>query len=355
LGSKTPDDEALTYRGEIQIQQGKLNEAIQTLQTVTSRNPGMAVAHYQLGTAFVRSGDLGRAGAEWQEAIRAQPDMGEAHRSLANLALQKNDMPGLEYSAGQVIRLQPAAADGYALRAFALMGRKQFPAAEMDARKAIQLAPQTGIGYLQMGHLNTLLHRFSEAESWYKQSLIHDPNSGDALRGLLQIYQLQNQTDKAIAAANAQITASPNNSVFYELLGSLFVGKKDYKGAETALRKAVELDKHNANAFASLGKVQQVEGNTDAALETYNNGIKENPNVAALYILSGDAYGKKHDLEKAKSAYQSALQVKRDDPYASNNLAYVLLEIGGNADLALRLAQTARRGLPDRSGVADTL
>ena len=60
-------------------------------------------------------------------------------------------------------------------------------------------------------------------------------------------------------------------------------------------------------------------------------------------------------LDKAKSAYQSALQIKRDDPTASNNLAYVLLETGGNADLALQLAQTARRAMPESSNVADTL
>jgi tetratricopeptide (TPR) repeat protein len=33
----------------------------------------------------------------------------------------------------------------------------------------------------------------------------------------------------------------------------------------------------------------------------------------------------------------------------------VLLETGGNADIALPLAQTARRGLPELSNVADTL
>jgi tetratricopeptide (TPR) repeat protein len=183
----------------------------------------------------------------------------------------------------------------------------------------------------------------------------HDPNSGDALRGLVNLYLAQKQTDKAIAAANSQIALSPNNSGFYSLLGSLFAQKKDYKAAEPALKKAIELDKHNPDAVATLGTVQSAQGDEDAALATYTSGVKDNPNVAALYILMGGVYEKKHDLEKAKSAYQNALQIKRDDPVASNNLAYLLLQTSGNADLALRLAQTARRGLPDLSNVADTL
>jgi Flp pilus assembly protein TadD len=40
---------------------------------------------------------------------------------------------------------------------------------------------------------------------------------------------------------------------------------------------------------------------------------------------------------------------------ASNSLASVMLQSGGNLDVALSLAQTARRGLPQSSGVADTL
>jgi cellulose synthase operon protein C len=40
---------------------------------------------------------------------------------------------------------------------------------------------------------------------------------------------------------------------------------------------------------------------------------------------------------------------------AANNLAYLLLEHGGNVDVALSLAQTARRALPDAPNTADTM
>jgi len=40
---------------------------------------------------------------------------------------------------------------------------------------------------------------------------------------------------------------------------------------------------------------------------------------------------------------------------ASNNLAYVMLQQGGNLDVAFAMAQTARRQLPDNPNSADTL
>jgi len=53
--------------------------------------------------------------------------------------------------------------------------------------------------------------------------------------------------------------------------------------------------------------------------------------------------------------YQKALSIQPDDPVAANNLAYLLLEHGGSVNVALNLAQTARRGLPDQANSADTL
>jgi tetratricopeptide (TPR) repeat protein len=53
--------------------------------------------------------------------------------------------------------------------------------------------------------------------------------------------------------------------------------------------------------------------------------------------------------------YQKALQIQPDNALASNNLAYIMLEQGGNVDVALSMAQVARRGMPDSPNAADTL
>ena len=96
-------------------------------------------------------------------------------------------------------------------------------------------------------------------------------------------------------------------------------------------------------------------GAVDETLDTYAEAIAANPKEPAFYILTGVADEHMHELDKAKAAYQTALQLRPDNPQASNNLAYVLLETNGSVDLALQLAQTARRSMPESSNVADTL
>jgi Flp pilus assembly protein TadD len=49
------------------------------------------------------------------------------------------------------------------------------------------------------------------------------------------------------------------------------------------------------------------------------------------------------------------LNLNPQHPLASNNLAKLMIQTGGNLDVALSLAQTARRGMPNSPAVADTM
>ncbi|MDR3409355.1 MAG: tetratricopeptide repeat protein, partial [Formivibrio sp.] len=166
----------------------------------------------------------------------------------------------------------------------------------------------------------------------------------------------QKQVDRAIEAANAQILRSPANSNFYDLLGgALFHLKKDLGGAETALQKSVELDKHNADALIQLCQVLAMRGNIDKAIALGSDSLKENPRQPNLDILLGDLYVSRSDWKNAQNAYQSALANDSQNPVASIDLAKVILNSGGSFDVALALAQTALRGLPNSPTVAETL
>ena len=61
LKSNPKDDGALIYRSQMQINDGDFNDAAQTLQTVVSNPPNNMQAHYALGVALQRQGNLDRA------------------------------------------------------------------------------------------------------------------------------------------------------------------------------------------------------------------------------------------------------------------------------------------------------
>jgi tetratricopeptide (TPR) repeat protein len=61
------------------------------------------------------------------------------------------------------------------------------------------------------------------------------------------------------------------------------------------------------------------------------------------------------DPNAAEDYYKKALANQPDQPQASNNLAYLMMERGQDIDVALSLAEAAHRGLPNSPSTADTL
>jgi len=356
LKANAHDIDALVYKAQMQIRQGDGAGAASTLQTALRNDPDNAIAHYQLGIAYNLQHDEARAQSEWREAVRIRPDLTDAQRSLAAMELQRGDIDGLMNTAQQIITAQPYSPDGFLLKGAAELARKDYTGAQQDAQFAMQRAPQSPAPCVQLGNVQLSQKHYPDAEKFYQQALDKDPSSPEGLSGLMNTYFAEKEIDKAVAAANAQIAKSPNNSNFYDLLGTaLFNGKKDLPGAEAALRKAIELDKSNTDALEKLGKVQIQEGNADQAIVLYQQSIKDNPRDVRFYILSGELYESKQNWDQAKSMYQQALALQPDQPLASNNLAYVILQTGGNVDVALAMAQTARRGMPESANAADTL
>ena len=347
---------ALVYRAQLQLRDGHPDQAIESLQTAIKSDPDSGIAHFNLGVAFDQQGNLQRAQGEWQQAARLRPDWPDPQRSLASLALRKDDMSTLQQAADELVRIQPTSPQGYVLRAVSFIRRGQVSKAEEDIRKAIEVTPANAAGYTVLGNLRLFQKRYDDAVTAYRLALDRDPGSGEALNGLINTDLAQKQVDKAIDDANAQIAKVPGSSALYDLLGTvLFNYKKDLAGAEAAFTKATELDKNNSDALIKLGQVQVAKGSVPTAIATYENSLKDHPREITFYVLLGQLYDVQHNSPKAKEAYQKALEIDSNNALASNNLAYLILQSGGDVDEAVSLAQTARRGNPDSPNAADTL
>jgi tetratricopeptide (TPR) repeat protein len=98
-----------------------------------------------------------------------------------------------------------------------------------------------------------------------------------------------------------------------------------------------------------------VKGDIDQAISLGERSLKANPRQQNLCILLGGLYQSKRDWKKAEDAYQKALAINSQNPVAANELARLMLSTGENLDVALSLAQTAGKGLPNSPAVADTL
>lgn len=356
LNASPGDGDALLFRSEMQISDGELAPAVSTLQTLIKNAPDQSEAHYALGVAYKKQGDLNRAEGEWREALRLNPDSLNAERAIADSAMEQGDMRRLQVAATQLIRMQPASPQGYALRALSNINLKQYDQAAAAIQKAIEVAPQSAYGYVQLGNLKLVQGNYEEAVRAYKAALDRNSNSVDAVRGLASAYIAEKQVDKAVVAVNSAIAGSPSNSDYYVLLGGiLFRNKANLIAAETTLKKATALNPHDPVAWMLLCEVKASQGKTDEAVDVDEAALRANPSQVALYLLLGRLYESKADWQSAETAYRNAQAVNSQNPLVSVSLARAMLHTQGNLELALSLAQTARRQMPDSPLAADTV
>jgi len=153
----------------------------------------------------------------------------------------------------------------------------------------------------------------------------------------------------------AQLEHTPENASLYFLLGQAQLKSGQPGEAERTLARAADIDKQNANALILLASVEASRGETDQAIGSYQRAVELAPRDVRVQVALVSLFESRGNWQQAQRWYEKALSIQPEDALAANNLAYLMLEHGGNINVALTLAQTARRGLPDLANSADTL
>src|SRR5579863_7758992 len=103
------------------------------------------------------------------------------------------------------IGAQPRAPQGYVYRGMERAARGDQAAAELNFSKAMELAPGDSTAYVEMAKLRSTQKRPQEAQMLYQEALAHNPNSADALNGLVLVLLQEKQPGRALAAVREQI------------------------------------------------------------------------------------------------------------------------------------------------------
>src|SRR5207248_3149607 len=104
-----------------------------------------------------------------------------------------------------------------------------------------------------------------------------------------------------------------------------------------------------------LAEIESSLGKFDRSIANYQRAIGVAPNEVRLYVALGRLHETQGDWQQAQTLYEKALAIQPEDALAANNLAYIMIEHKESVNVALTLAQTARRGLPNLPNSADTL
>jgi tetratricopeptide (TPR) repeat protein len=349
------DPEVAGLNGIVLLNNGKASDAVNALMDATKNFPKDAFLQYWLGKAALSKGDSDLAEKSLRQAADLNPSRLDAEEELARIAAQRGDMNLLSDVADKTIAAAPRFPGGYVWRSLVEVSRNSPDKAEADLKTAMSVAPQSPQAYLELGKIRFTQKRFPEGVALLEQALQHDPNSVEAVRLLVSYDLYQKQPAKALALLNEQIDKSPKNSGLYDLLAQLQIQNKNLDQAAATAQKAIQLNPNDGEAVVLFAQIQVQRGQVANAIGAWEQWSKAHPNDAGSYAILGTLEEARGDIGKAETYYKKSLQIQPEQALAANNLAYRMLENGENADVALTLAQTARRAMPNSPKTADTL
>jgi tetratricopeptide (TPR) repeat protein len=130
-------------------------------------------------------------------------------------------------------------------------------------------------------------------------------------------------------------SAIPTSQAQYDSLsnGALSRGidrytSADYDGAVTEFRRAIGLSSFSDNAakaYDYMARAYLQDGNTDAAIKTYQEAIKSYPARAAFHVSLGDIYYRQGQLSGAEAEYKAAMNLDSESTDSRYGLGQVYL------------------------------
>lgn len=343
------------FDARLRLARGKTDEAILLLQEIVMNEPQLAPAHYYLGRAFMQRGDVGQAGRELDKAVKLAPDLTEARTALAALQLAQGSLDLAIEQAQVAMLLNRRNVQAAVILADAYLRKGDRRNSKQIFEEIAKVLPNNPLPAYRLGLIARAEKKDAEALFHFERALSLSPSYIEPLSQIAAIRIAEGKLNDAQNRVSRQLEASPNNPLLYNLLGRIWLQSKDIDKAEAAFKKAIEIDNIALVSYLNLGELYQRSGRLDQAANEYETVLKITPKLLTVRVLLGMIYEQRKEYDKAKAQYEEALKTDAKFAPAANNLAWILIEQGGNSDLALSYAQTARERQPDDPHIADTL
>lgn len=368
------DRQALILRARLRLRTNQANEvnaAIEDLKEVIRQEPNSKIGLYFMAQANFTLGRIDQARAFAGDLERNHPDYLPAKLMQAQISLAAGDPRAALRSATDLIdRLNKTGPDrdnspqlladmrskAHVARGTAQAQLGNAAGARQDFLAARDAAPNSTDAYINLAAISAAENKTDEAIAYYENALSISATDPGALNGLITIYAGRKELDKAHARLDQALGRYPNDPALHYLKATIHGFEPNPQGAESELRKTIELDSNYLAAYSALGALFINTKQEDRAIAEYKKIIELRPDNSSAYVLVGMIYDARKEYDLAIENYRKALEIDPNAVIAANNLAWLYAVQGkGNLDEAVRLAQGVVQKNANIAGFTDTL
>ena len=275
--------EALAGLGDIALQRGNLQDAVQQYNAALQQNGKLTAAYIGLGRAAAAADNWSVAQGHFRNAIAQDGNSAEAYLWLGEALIRQGDTSG--------------AIDAYS-RAIAL--RQDYPEAYFGLAQAQLAAGKT-----------------ADAATNLDKALAQRPNYAEALLLQGKLYEQIGDDDHAISSYSKAIAANGQLAEPHYRRALLRIRQNNMSDAESDLAAATRLQPNFSEGHYWLGRTYLAEGRALAARDEFVQAIGQREgNYADAYFYRGLAEEQLGQREEAAASFKSAIEQGRDSAWA---------------------------------------
>ena len=275
------------------MKSGRPADAEAAFREAVRMAPSLADAHLDLGLVLGREGKLDEAINSLNTAIRLNPRIEGAHMFLGIFLHQANRQDEARTALQQEIAHSPNNAE-----ALTWLGMVELAAGHPE--KAV--GPFDRAAELQPDDLNVLeyrgrAHNLVARDSYARMARL-DPKSWHVHRVQAELYADEGRHAEAITEYEAAIKLEARNPDLYEGLGDEYRKTNQLDAAQRSYVKELELSPKNAVAMYNLGSTEVERGNYPEGVPLLQTMLKSFPGAhVAEYYLGRGLAGQGNDAE----------------------------------------------------------
>ncbi|NXH23551.1 TTC37 protein, partial [Bucco capensis] len=298
IADASSDPVVLAIRGQAYLNEGLMDEASKISQELLSSHPDLAESHALEGFIHYSQKNYEQAERSFLNAIERKAENAEYHHYLGLTYWFMSHETKTDKGKALTEFLKAAKLDGYLGSVFRYLGNYYREIAEDKSRalgcykKAFELdetdeesgAAAVGLS-MELGDMETalsILNGVTEKASpgTAKWAWLH--------RGLY--YLRSDQPTKAVADLQAAVRADPKDFSCWEALGEAYQSRGSYLTALKSFRKASELNPELMYSIYKTAEVEQILGNYENAIATYQQILKKMEDYVPALKGLGECY-----------------------------------------------------------------
>jgi tetratricopeptide (TPR) repeat protein len=265
-------DSRLSLEDQIQakVAAHQLDAALELARQGVSQYPESSQMRQLLGVVLFKKGDNEEARTAFRRAIELDSSVPENYFNLALVDLSEKRYAQAAASLEKDVRLDPRSSYAHLLLGRAYHNLDLTAPAIEQFQKAIALQPQLPLAHYHLGYAYQSQGNWQAALEEFKKEIEYNPNFYDSYWLAGNIELRRGDLDAAAELFGKGIHLNSQAWQARYGLGRVLVAKKQWPGAESELKKALESSPDNIEVHYALARLYQEAGHLDDAHREFN-------------------------------------------------------------------------------------